>query len=177
MMNKHTNLEIPGAGDAVAVISGLVEAGKAAKEFLDGEILNVQISNEYFDSVELMAYKTGDTAHSARAILPPASIKANTTGYGMFRVNQLTASKSSFQFKISDVDHYGDNHIDLVINYNWKSAEELQVTARIDDYYANTHTFRKGYLTVKELGIKVGMLATGIYLQITIQKTPKIQRH
>ncbi|MBA1446500.1 MAG: hypothetical protein FE835_16665, partial [Gammaproteobacteria bacterium] len=152
----------PTAGLTVA--NSLLDVAIAAKSFSDGDYLSVSVDNHYADLVMLDSYMTDDEHHSARAVPHQSMFHKNQSDAGMFRVNAVTESQSSFLYIVE----VGGRSHNCLINYKWAGSATGAVSLSIDESKQEGGFFKR--LTVTEAAssaFRASVFATGGFLQLS----------
>ncbi|GAW87734.1 hypothetical protein bplSymb_SCF15101P001 [Bathymodiolus platifrons methanotrophic gill symbiont] len=167
MNNKIENIRfLP--GDIISTTTNLIQAGKAAKDFLDGEHLCISASNYCVDLLILDSFICDDMVHSSRSVPHKDILFKNEIDSGMFVVNTFNKSKSSFLYLIE----LGKDQYSFLINYNWdtssKGSGSIILTGKGLEVRRDLVFYKRAYITEENLDFRVTVFATGGFLQMAI---------
>lgn len=152
---------------AVGSTIALMQTAKAAKEFFDGTQLGINVNNYHADAVVLDSFFCDDLEHSAKSIPHKDVIFKGESGAGVFMVNVISKSKSSFLYTI---ELEGKSYT-LLVNYNWDTATKANGTLLLEGgglppVKSTSTIYKRCWLKSKDF--RVTTFTTGSVFTITI---------
>lgn len=153
---------------AVTGVTDLLQSAKAAKEFFDGDQLCVTVNNEGADRVILDSFLCDDVAHSSKALPHKDTILMGESDSGLFKVNVISESDTSFMYTI---EHKGIAY-ELLINYNWSTQStasgEISLKSREETRNWGLVLFKRTWLVLDDSSFRVSVFATGKVMTVSI---------
>lgn len=153
---------------AVTSVTDLIQSAKAAKEFFDGDQLCVTVNNEGADRVILDSFLCDDISHSSKALTHKDTILMGESDSGLFKVNVISESDTSFLYTI---EHKGIAY-ELLINYNWSTQStasgEISLKSREETRKWGLVLFKRTWLVLDDNSFRVSVFATGKVMTVSI---------